>query len=167
MNAQHLMRLSSTELVALVAPHVVREGWASDTDVQMPRFHELVELFRVRARTAQELAEKLRPYLTEEIEYEASAVAKHWKDRTATAELLRAIRDRLSAHASWDAASLEESLRALADANGVGAGKLFQPLRVALTGSSESPGMFDVLVVLGRDRTLARLDRARIELAEA
>jgi glutamyl-tRNA synthetase len=160
MNAQHLMRLSDTELVSQVAPHVVHAGWATDADVRMPWFRDLVELFRVRARTAQELGAKLQPYLTEELRYEEAAVAKHWKDRTATAELLSAIHQTLASHATWDAASLEASLRALADARGVGAGKLFQPLRVALTGSSESPGMFDVLIVLGRDRTLARIDRA-------
>jgi glutamyl-tRNA synthetase len=51
-------------------------------------------------------------------------------------------------------------LRILAEQRGVGAGKLFQPLRVALTGLTVSAGIFDVLALLGRDRALARIDDA-------
>ncbi len=57
---------------------------------------------------------------------------------------------------------MEEALRALAERLGFGekAGKIFQPLRVALTGLGVSPGIFDVLLMLGRDRSLARIDAA-------
>jgi glutamyl-tRNA synthetase len=55
---------------------------------------------------------------------------------------------------------MEEALRKQAERRGVGAGKLFQPLRVALTGLSVSAGIFDVLALLGRDRALARIDDA-------
>jgi glutamyl-tRNA synthetase len=67
----------------------------------------------------------------------------------------------------WEVGPLEEALRGFAEARGIGAGKLFQPLRVALTGLAASPGIFDVLVALGRDRALARLDRAADALAPA
>ena len=55
---------------------------------------------------------------------------------------------------------MEEALRKLADELGVGGGKIFQPLRVALTGLGVSPGIFDVLMMLGRDLALARIERA-------
>ena len=57
---------------------------------------------------------------------------------------------------------MEESLRLVAERLGYGdkAGKVFQPLRVALTGLAASPGIFDVLTMLGRDRSLARIDDA-------
>jgi glutamyl-tRNA synthetase len=55
---------------------------------------------------------------------------------------------------------MEPALRAVAERHGVGAGKLFQPLRVALTGLTVSPGMFDVLELLGRDRSLRRIEAA-------
>jgi glutamyl-tRNA synthetase len=60
---------------------------------------------------------------------------------------------------------MEESLRAVAERRGVGAGKLFQPLRVALVGSAASPGIFDVLELLGRERSLRRLDAALRHIA--
>jgi glutamyl-tRNA synthetase len=55
---------------------------------------------------------------------------------------------------------MEAHLRRVAEQRGVGAGKLFQPLRVALTGSAASPGIFDVLKLLGRERSLERIDAA-------
>jgi glutamyl-tRNA synthetase len=65
----------------------------------------------------------------------------------------------------WTSDALEPELRRLAERIGVGAGKIFQPLRVALTGVAASPGIFDVLVLLGRDRSLARIDEALRRLA--
>lgn len=64
---------------------------------------------------------------------------------------------------------MEDALRGVAEQVGLGdkAGKIFQPLRVALTGLSVSPGIFDVLAILGRDRSLARIDAARAMLAQA
>jgi glutamyl-tRNA synthetase len=62
--------------------------------------------------------------------------------------------------AEWTAAGLETALRALAEGMGVGAGKLIHPLRVALTGNMASPGIFDVLLLLGRERADQRMREA-------
>jgi glutamyl-tRNA synthetase len=66
------------------------------------------------------------------------------------AEALRAVR-------SWDEAGLEAAVRAQAEAGGVKLGQLAQPLRAALTGATASPGIFEVMAVLGREEVLARL----------
>ena len=63
-------------------------------------------------------------------------------------------------HMVTKAAQMEEALRRLAEERGLSSGKVFQPLRVALVGQLASPGIFDVLVALGRDKSLTRLDRA-------
>jgi len=162
MNGQHLQRMAPAELEGLLVPLIVREGWATEAELLARRewFHQLVSLFTMRARTTDELVRKLAPYFGDDVAYDPTAVAKQWKDRGATAELLAAARARLAALERWEPGALEEALRSLAESRGIGAGKLFQPLRVALTGLSESPGMFDVLVILGRDRTLHRIDAA-------
>jgi glutamyl-tRNA synthetase len=98
-------------------------------------------------------------YFRDEIDYDDDAVAKTWKDRDDSREILRGIRERL-ARAEWTEPVLEAALRGLAEERGVAAGKIFQPLRVALTGVPVSPGIFDVLLVLGRDLALRRIDRA-------
>jgi glutamyl-tRNA synthetase len=109
------------------------------------------------------------PYLQDEITYDAEAEAKQWKDRPATAAILREVGSALSALPDWEPAAMEEALRTLAERLGFGekAGKLFQPLRVALTGLPVSPGIFDVLLMLGRERSLARVARAVAHLSAA
>jgi glutamyl-tRNA synthetase len=72
--------------------------------------------------------------------------------------ILRKIYDRLRAENDWTSEALEATTKALAEELGLGLGKLAQPMRAALTGTTTSPGIFDVLVLLGRDEALARLD---------
>jgi glutamyl-tRNA synthetase len=64
---------------------------------------------------------------------------------------------RLTTLAEWDAASVEAAIREVAEAADVKLGKLAQPLRAALTGRTTSPGIFDVLALLGKDESLARI----------
>jgi glutamyl-tRNA synthetase len=92
--------------------------------------------------------------------YDPEAVAKQWKDPAAAIALLEATGTALRSVTSWTSDALEPALRALAETRGITAGKIFQPLRVALTGLTVSPGIFDVLVLLGRDRSLSRIDTA-------
>ena len=89
-------------------------------------------------------------------------MAKQWKDRAGTIDILAQAREALSGVESWDAAAMEQALRLLAERLGFGdkAGRVFQPLRVALTGLAASPGIFDVLLLLGRERSLTRIDDA-------
>jgi glutamyl-tRNA synthetase len=162
MNGQHLSRASAERLLTVVAEGLERAGLATRTDVETRRgwFLALVDLLKVRARTIDDLVRQASPYLKDEIEYDPVAVEKQWKDRGATAKLLAATRERLAAAPDWSPAPLEGELRSLAESLGASAGKIFQPLRVALTGMMASPGIFDVLQTLGRDRSLARLDAA-------
>lgn len=120
----------------------------------------LVELLKVRSRTVLEMIEQARTYVFDDIRYDPAATAKHWKDGPATAARLERLYTDFAAIPEWTESALEETLRNRAEAEGMGAGKLIHPLRVALTGSGASPGIFEVAVLLGRDRTLARLKGA-------
>jgi len=119
-----------------------------------------VDLLRGRARTTDELVRQAAPYFGESVTFDADAVAKQWKDVAATRHLLTGARAALSALTTWDTGAMETALRTLAETEGVGAGKVMQPLRVAVTGVAATPGMFDVLALIGRERTLARIDAA-------
>jgi glutamyl-tRNA synthetase len=166
MNGQHLSKLPLAEVVARVTPALVAAGLATEADVQAraPFFARLVDLLRVRARTVDDIVRQAAPYLQEAITYDPDAVAKQWKDREATRALLAATRDVLASLAPWTPEAMEPALRTLAEARGVQAGKIFQPLRVALTGLGVSPGIFEVLELLGQPRALARLDAAVAQL---
>jgi glutamyl-tRNA synthetase len=164
MNGQHLSLLSAAELAPLVTPGLVAAGLT--TEAALAERHDwylaLLELLKVRSRTTSDLVRQATPYLRDAIDYDPDAEAKQWKDRPATAVILRQAGDALAPIASWESAAMEEALRSLAERMGLGekAGKIFQPLRVALTGLGVSPGIFDVLLMLGRERSLARIERA-------
>jgi glutamyl/glutaminyl-tRNA synthetase len=120
----------------------------------------LVDLVKVRARTVDDMADQARPFVCEPLAYDDQAVAKHWaKDPAETRARLEAVASLLR-EAEWTETALESGLRDLAEGMGVGAGKLIHPLRVALTGQMTSPGIFEVLVLLGRSRALARVEQS-------
>lgn len=161
MNGQHMTQMPLDALDAYLRPFIVEAGLATADELASRTgwWHHLMELLRVRARTVNEFVAQCRPYFVDDFAYDTDAEAKQWKDAAATAELLRAVHDRL-AGSDWTAEAMETALRTLGEARGVGAGKIFQPMRVALTGVAATPGIFDVLLAIGRDRSLARLERA-------
>jgi glutamyl-tRNA synthetase len=110
---------------------------------------------KARAHTLNELAEGARFLFAQRpLEMDEAAAAL----LTAEArELLHRTHERLAALAEWDAGSVEAAIREVAEGTGVKLGKLAQPMRAALTGRTTSPGIFDVLVLLGRDESLGRI----------
>jgi glutamyl-tRNA synthetase len=165
MNAQHISRLPAERLEPLVLETLGDHGLL---DFARPPardwFLALIELLKPRARRIADFARQAAPYLQRDIEYDEAAVAKHWKD-PATADWLRALHERLEGAGEWTVELLEREVRALADSLGVGAGKLIHPLRVALTGTAVSPGIFEVMQMMGRERVLQRIEAAVDRLA--
>ncbi len=159
MNGQHLSRVSLATLEPIVTPVLIAAGLTSAEEVAERRewYGALLDLLRVRARTIDDIVRQAVPYFRADIEYDPEAVAKSWKEAAHVADLLAAAEERLAALDVWQPAELEVALRALAEERGIAAGKVFQPLRVALTGLSVSPGIFDVLVMLGRELSLSRI----------
>ena len=127
-----------------------REGWLV----------QVVDLLKVRARDLDDLAAMAEPYLSDPVDYDPDSVAKHWaKEPAAVAERIARLRGCLET-VTWEREALDEATRAVADALEITVGKLIHPVRVAVTGRQHSPGIFEVLVLLGKERALARLDRA-------
>jgi glutamyl-tRNA synthetase len=168
MNGQYLARKPAEEVLALVGSQLVAEGLVSRTDVDArPEWLlTLVDLLKVRIRATTEFAKQARPLLGDTVEYDEAAVAKQWRD-PATAERLRAVREALASVEPWTAEALEPVLRAVAERLGVGLGKVAQPLRVALTGSAASPGIDQVLWLLGREKALRRIDDAAAHIVSS
>ena len=169
MNGQHLSRTAAVLLEPLVTPAIIASGIATQVDLNVRRgwYLELLDLLKVRARLIDDIVRQATPYFPGAIAYDNDAIEKQWKDRAAAADLLTASRARLAALGEWTAPAMEASLRALADERGLGGGKVFQPLRVALTGMAVSPGIFEVLVAMGRDLALLRVDDAITFLTRA
>jgi glutamyl-tRNA synthetase len=161
MNGHYLAQRSARDVLALAAPELVAEGLVSQADVDAAPawLLTLMDLLKVRVRSTTAIAAAARPLIGDAVEYDEAAVAKHWKD-PATADRLRAVRDALADLEPFTAEAVEAALRAVSERLGVGMGKVAQPLRVALTGSAASPGIDQVVALMGRPKALARIDQA-------
>jgi glutamyl/glutaminyl-tRNA synthetase len=130
----------------------------------------LTRLIKINAgvRTYRQLDEKSAAMFAadEQLEYDEAAVKKVLlKGQGAGLVMLQEMRGELEKLPSWDAASLENLIRGFAEARSLGLGKVAQPLRVAVTGSTISPPIFDTLDMIGRARSLARIDRLLARVA--
>lgn len=162
MNGQHLALISLEELAPLVAPALVTAGYTTREALEARRewYWGLLDLLRVRSRTIHDIVRQAATYFQDAVEYDPEAITKQWRDAKSAADILAATRQRLAALQVWEPGAMEDALRTLAEELGISGGKIFQPLRVALVGLTVSPGIFDVLQYIGRDRSLARLDAA-------
>jgi glutamyl-tRNA synthetase len=131
---------------------------ASGLDVDSATLEPLVDAFRERAKTLREMAERVHVYLADDLVFEQKAAQKHLQ--APAADLLSKVRDGLAALTDWTEAGTQGVVEGVATTAGVGLGKVAQPLRVAVTGDTASPGIGVTLGLLGRQRTLTRIDRA-------
>lgn len=162
LNGQHISRVPVARLEELAVPRLAEDA-SVDPEVleeDRERVRAVLELVRPRARTVDELVEQTRPFVARSVEYEDEAVSRFWTDRGRAVEALTAMREVLAEVEPWEPDALEEALRARAEEMGVGAGKLIHPLRVALTGLAVSPGIFQVIHLMGRGRAIDRVEAA-------
>jgi glutamyl-tRNA synthetase len=168
LNGQHLARLSPPALAREVAPWLIRAGLAAEGELEARGgwFHELLEVLRPRVRLLPDFVELGRPYFPVPLEYRPDAVERFWPDRSQARRLLGELREWLRAQPDLgDRAGTEAGLRAFAEARGLSFSTVVHPLRVALTGMRVSPGIFEVLDLMGRDLALRRIDDAILFLS--
>ena len=164
LNGQWIRRLEDADLVERILPFLEAAQIAGQID-RCPSGDEiagLLPIVRERIPTLASIVDVVGFLWKDDLAVDPAAlVPKRWDVATAR-DGLAAAREILAAQdaATWVADELEPPLRALAEARGWKAGDLFMPIRVATTGQTATPPLFDTLVALGRDLTLARLDAA-------
>jgi glutamyl-tRNA synthetase len=161
MNAQYMSSLPLAEVLEHAAPFLAAAGLGAADET---RLAAVVELLRTRAKTLVELAEQAVPYVKSRLAYDPASTAAFAADAELPSRLDSLAR-RYAALPSFDKASLESELRALADELGVKAGQLIHPLRMALTAAKAGPPLFDVVELVGREATASRLAAFREHLA--
>ena len=159
MNGQYIARMPIEDLAAAARSFFTDAGLGSHPLVAEPRaFHRLLELLRPRAKRLTEFVEQARPLLAEDVSYEQEAVDKHLSSPDLAGHIM-ALLEALSAATPFDEMQVEAAVRGTASARGLKAGALIHATRVAVTGRTQSPGLFEVLAWLGRDRVRSRLSR--------
>ena len=158
-NHQHLLRLSDDDLLDRLEPPLAAAGLWQDAfrGAERAWFFKVIDQLRPRCKKLPEFVEQGRPFFGEPDVYDPDAVAK----RLGEPGLAGHMRALAAAYATcaFDEATLEQVLRQVAESRGVKAGVLIHATRIAMTGRMVSPGLFEMLSLLGKDRVERRIER--------
>lgn len=155
LNARYI-RESSDDAIAKELPPFLKASGI--TSVETRKVEAIVPMLKPRSKTLVEMAEGARFFFEEAVQYDEKGDRKFLK--TDVADLLLELTDCLSALDRFDQASLEETFKDFLDTHDIKLKKIAQPIRVALTGKTASPGIFEVMTVLGRKTVVERIRKA-------
>jgi glutamyl-tRNA synthetase len=155
LNQQHMVRAEPGSLVPHLRAQLRRLGVDSDNQALL---EGVILAQRERAKTLKEMAQNSRFFFIDDIEIDPKAAAKHLSGDGV--QVLAKVRAQLAGLPEWTSAAIHAALNDLATTLQSGLGKIAQPVRVAVTGTAVSPPIDATLALLGRERTLARLDAA-------
>jgi glutamyl-tRNA synthetase len=163
MNGEYVRAMDIVEFATRVRPHVEEAVGRELSGGEWATFDEIAPLVQERTKLLPEAGQQVVFLFTDLEGYDEQSWEKVMT-KEGVGEVLEAGISALTDLDRWDARSVEDALRALPARLGLGAGKTFQPLRVAVTGSSVSPPLFESIAALGRERSIERLEQARKEL---
>jgi glutamyl-tRNA synthetase len=154
-NQQHMLRSSPEHLARYLKPQLDALGLAAD---EMAKVAAVAKAQQERAKTLKEMAANSVFFFQDVTAYEPKAAAKNLTAETLP--VLEAVQAQLAALPEWQAPAIHTAIMAVAEQQGVGLGRVAQPIRVAVSGGTVSPPIDVTLEILGRDATIARLGRA-------
>jgi glutamyl-tRNA synthetase len=157
-NAQYIAKLPYEKLVEYLKPEYKEAGlWRESLEKEEASwFRSIVDLYRPRAKVLPDFPKQSRFFFLDEVEFDPAAVEKFLKDEKVRG-YLRLLADRLEVLQAFTHENVELVVRGLADELAIKPGILMNPARVALTGQAVAPGLFDVMILLGQEKTLRRL----------
>ena len=155
LNAEHIMAASPQDLVAPLTPFLEKAGIAVEAGDYIL---QVIETLQPRSKTLAEMAEAALFYYLGDIIYDEKAAQKFLKP--AALEPFKILADKLEALENYAHSDLEDVFKAVMDQTGLKLGKIAQPVRVALTGRTASPGIFEIIAILGKERVIPRLKKA-------
>jgi glutamyl-tRNA synthetase len=163
LNSQYVKNTPSERLVELVMPFLIRESIVHKDQVpDSVWLSKAIDTLKERAKTLLELAHSLRFYIVEDTGYDEKAKAKFLNQKSLP--YLVDVLDAFKKLDSFIAPDIEKVFSALVEKHNTKLGNLAQPVRVAVTGKAESPGIFEVLEMLGKEKVLKRLEKAIKEI---
>ncbi|MDA8089635.1 MAG: glutamate--tRNA ligase [Nitrospiraceae bacterium] len=159
LNGEYIRRTAPEELTDLVMPFLISKGLLKDpADISRPWLVKAVASLMERSKTLVQLADAMAFYLLETVEIDPQAREKFLNKETL--DYLVDVRDGLSGLQDFTHEQLEKVFQEIVAKHGTKLAKVAQPVRVAVTGGTVSPGIFDVLEIVGKERTLKRLEKA-------
>jgi len=161
MNGEYIRASENEKLLDLVIPFLINENLITEETVKEKRewLLRFIPLFKERAKTLRDFAEKGKYFFKFDYRYDPKAEKKHFSKPEA-AQRLNTFIQRLSQLESFDKDKIEDALRGLAEELDLNPATLIHPVRLATTGTSAGPPLFDLLEVLGKEEVLKRLKKA-------
>jgi len=157
LNNHYLKNLEAKHLVEMVKPFMVKAGLDMGK-LSEERFLKVVDLYRERAKTLAEFPLVTKFLFTDEVSYDEKAYQKFLVKGNGK-EVLTDVLKKLKGSDKFDLASLEEMLRAIGEERSLKFQKIAQPIRVSITGTSISPGIFETMELVGRDKVIQRIEK--------
>ena len=166
MNGEYMKQRPVAERVAIVVPHLAKAGLVKTPldDDGRTFVAKVVEVVGERLKVGEQIVELAGFFFRDKVEYDPQAAEKFLKAHY-VGPALKILEERLRGLEEFNEAAIEPVMRGLVSEMGLKARDLFQPVRIALTGSRHSPGLFEVMTLLGKDKTLSRLETARHKFA--
>jgi len=159
LNSQYIMRSNERDLAEQVIPFLIKEGIiGAGSEIDIEWLSKAVRTLKERAKTLIDLARMLRYYIAQEVEYQEKAEMKFLTPQTLL--YIKELRNSISELREFTVSEIERVFKELIERHHIKLGQVAQPVRVALTGGTESPGIFEVIEVMGKEKVLKRLDRA-------
>ncbi len=159
LNSQYIINSSAEELAEMVVPFLIKEKVISEGQtLDKEWLSKAIDTQKERSRTLIELANSLRYYISEDVEYNEKAKIKFLNEKSLP--YLIELKDSLVSISDFSALEIEKVFTSIIEKHGIKLGNLAQPVRVAMTGKTESPGIFEVLEIVGKEMTLKRLEKA-------
>ncbi|MEW6417566.1 MAG: glutamate--tRNA ligase [Nitrospirota bacterium] len=159
LNSQYIIKTATENLIDLVMPFLIREKVINEDRILNKEWlSKAINTLKERSKTLIELAYSLRFYIVEDIEYDEKAKARFLNERHLP--YLIDIRKELEALNNFIAPEIEKAFMSVVKKHNTKLGNVAQPVRVAITGKTESPGIFEVLEIIGKEKTLKRLEKA-------
>lgn len=155
LNQHYIKTLPSKELAQRVVPFLNQLGIQTEAT---PRLERMIDIFRERAKTLVEMAEKCAPYFSSDMVMDEKAATKHLTASIKPA--LTKVLDLLNSLPAWAAHDIDGVIGQVAQQESLGMGKIAQPMRVAVTGGTVSPGIGETLELIGKEESLRRIDAA-------
>ena len=165
LNGEYILKMDIDARTNAVIPFLRKAGLL-DGDVPPERFEwikDIVTAVGDRLKTLSQIVDYAGFFFVDKLEYDEKAVQKRLKKENVP-QMLEELKAKLQATEPFDETNLEETIRSFAEESGLSASKVIHPLRVALTGKSVGPGIFETVCLLGREKVIQRLDEA-IELS--
>jgi glutamyl-tRNA synthetase len=159
MNGLYMAERSALSLAPEIIPLWKEKGWIGETaSVNDPYLLQIIDMLKIRSKRTTELAESSSYFFVDPQNYDEKAAKKNFNPEVI--DTLKQISEKLADFESFTHDTLENLYKSLAEQKAISSGKLIHPTRLAISGVSFGPGLFELMVVLGKDCVIRRINKA-------